>query len=375
MTGPIPADLLATLDIAVLELIDGDRFGVVGTPPSWLTTVWPDVVGAEGFTPHTRSPFLEHFLVDARRCWESRGETSQRSGVWIELDHGGTEWFLEATACRVGARRLLTIENTRTTYQENANLLQRARENALHFQQLVREVEKKDVLLHCIVHDLRSPLVSVKSLLTLLRDEHLGSKTRELVEAGRTQLERQDLLIRTILDVFRADVDSVRGTPHDVYDIVQSARAAVETFAPLCELRSVALSLEIDRETAGGLEVVGERLRLFRVFANLVENALRHSTANASVTIRIRKENGAAFVAVDDEGPGVEPALAERLFDRFSQSGERRGNVGLGLHFCRITVEGWGGEIGQQNRAEGGARFWFRLPVPPGRERTGGGRS
>lgn len=370
MSDPITAALLAALDIAVLEPIDDDRLRVVGHAPAWLTNVFGDVGGPDtGFRPQQQSPFLDNFLVDARRCWQRGDEIPQHSGVWIEVDGSGADYCLEATACCVEGRALLAIEHTKTVYQRSVGVLQRARENALHFQQLVKEIEKKDVLLHCIVHDLRSPLVSVQSLLRLLHDEPLAEKTRDLVDVGRTQLDRQDLLIRTILDVFAADLSAVVGDAHETSDIVSCARDAVQTFAPLFELHNVALSLEVGETVNGGVDVVGEPLRLFRVFANLVENALRHSKGNASVTIRIRRDGDEVVATVLDEGPGVDPSRSDRLFDRFSQLGNRPGNAGLGLHFCRITVEGWGGSIGQRNRSEGGSEFWFRLPSVSTRDR------
>jgi hypothetical protein len=67
---------------------------------------------------------------------------------------------------------------------------------------------------------------------------------------------------------------------------------------------------------------------------------------------------------VNDEGPGLpEEATAPRLFALFAKGkGERAGKAGLGLYFCKITVERWGGTIGCENRPAVGARFWFRLP-------------
>jgi len=66
---------------------------------------------------------------------------------------------------------------------------------------------------------------------------------------------------------------------------------------------------------------------------------------------------------VDDEGPGLpEDATATRLFALFAKGkGERAGKAGLGLYFCKMTVERWGGAIGCENRPAVGARFWFRL--------------
>ncbi|HKN59926.1 MAG TPA: response regulator, partial [Candidatus Acidoferrales bacterium] len=66
---------------------------------------------------------------------------------------------------------------------------------------------------------------------------------------------------------------------------------------------------------------------------------------------------------VDDEGPGLpEDASRDRIFALFGKGKDRPGKAGLGLYFCKMTVERWGGVIGADNRPGGGSRFWFRLP-------------
>jgi signal transduction histidine kinase len=80
------------------------------------------------------------------------------------------------------------------------------------------------------------------------------------------------------------------------------------------------------------------------------------------------REGGEVVVAVDDQGPGVPVEMLPHLFEKFARGGERTAGTGLGLYFCRITVEGWGGGIGYEPRAEGGARFWIRLPLAEGRD-------
>jgi signal transduction histidine kinase len=95
-----------------------------------------------------------------------------------------------------------------------------------------------------------------------------------------------------------------------------------------------------------------------------VENALRHSPRGSTVTIGVQEERGGVLTTVDDEGPGVPEELAANLFQKFEQGHYNPGKSGLGLHFCRITIERWGGTIGYSPRAGQGARFWFRLPRP-----------
>ena len=100
-----------------------------------------------------------------------------------------------------------------------------------------------------------------------------------------------------------------------------------------------------------------------RIFANLVENALRHAPKGSLVTIGLKDDDGHVKAFVDDAGPGLpkefKPAEAFSLFSKGKQGG---GKAGLGLYFCRITVERWGGSIGCESLLHRGARFWFRLP-------------
>jgi signal transduction histidine kinase len=117
-------------------------------------------------------------------------------------------------------------------------------------------------------------------------------------------------------------------------------------------------------DEAADWKVVGEQSRLERVIFNLVENALRYSPAGAVVTVGVAQVESDVLVAVDDEGPGIPPDVLGTLFEKFAQGQGRQGKAGLGLYFCRMTVEHWGGSIGCTPRATGGTRFWFRLPKP-----------
>jgi len=67
------------------------------------------------------------------------------------------------------------------------------------------------------------------------------------------------------------------------------------------------------------------------------------------------------LIAVDDKGPGIPEEVAEFIFKKFPRE-KRSGQAGLGLYFCRMVAEHWGGEIGYSLLSEGGTRFWIRLP-------------
>src|SRR5262249_36576511 len=103
--------------------------------------------------------------------------------------------------------------------------------------------------------------------------------------------------------------------------------------------------------------------RMRRMFTNYLENALRYSPSGTAVIVGIEEEPGFLRAFVDDQGPGLpEGANTATLFRLFGKGKESKGKAGLGLYFCKITAERWGGSVGCENRAEGGTRFWFRLP-------------
>ena len=224
-----------------------------------------------------------------------------------------------------------------------------------------RGIEKQDILLHTIVHDLASPLSGIIGCLNALEDGVQSPKDVErLIALGLRQAHHQERLIRQILDVFKADneVNEVEAPPPDLGQAVQTI---VESLEPNFKLHGVELKCDDIRETPR--PVVGEQTRLERVLANLLDNGLRHAPEGSVVSVRLEDFRDGVEVSVIDQGPGVPPELRGELFQKLRQGGNR-GQLGLGLYFCRITVQRWGGYIGYTPREDGaGARFWFRLPL------------
>lgn len=82
------------------------------------------------------------------------------------------------------------------------------------------------------------------------------------------------------------------------------------------------------------------------------------------ICIDLQTQENHIVLSVMDRGAGVSPEMADNLFKKFSQGKKKAGKVGLGLYFCRITVERWGGKIGYSPRPNGGSQFWARLLKP-----------
>lgn len=359
------AELLARQQVLILERETDGHFRMEGLIPDWFASFGRAAI-ADGasFKPAAVFPFLEQFFLDADRFWESGEGGELRSGFWTEDAEDGSEIHLEATACRVGGTPVLLVRRIETEFDQLHRALQRGREIAITHDRLLSETSKKEILLHCIVHDLSGPLSGVTGALDILRGENLSVDARRFLELGRLGVRQQANFISDLLDSFRAEMgtkDEGISDPAQAPDLIRCTREVIDTLQPAFAVRDVVCRLEIAKNIPARQRVVGEWNRLLRVLHNLIQNALRHSATAGTVAISIAREGDEMVVAVDDHGPGIAPEVAPQLFQKFVRGRGASGKAGLGLFFCRITVEQWGGSIGCGAREGGGTRFWFRL--------------
>lgn len=255
-----------------------------------------------------------------------------------------------------------------TTKEKQQRLMQqKGNELNLSYQRLTKEIQKKEVLLHCIIHDLAGPLMGIKGGYELLAGEPISEQGRKFLEIGLRQANKQEALIREILQAFSAEVESANNFSVDAVAAPDAARTAsevIESLSAAAAINQMKLQLDPNLDLTQNWKVVGEKSRLERVISNLVENALRYSPVNSTVTVGCHDEGDKVLVTIDDEGPGIPAEVAPTLFQKFAQGKKGKGKIGLGLYFCRITVQHWKGEIGHSPLEKGGTRFWFRLPRP-----------
>jgi signal transduction histidine kinase len=221
----------------------------------------------------------------------------------------------------------------------------------------MKEMEQKDILIHAIVHDLVAPLHTIIGVLSLL-EEKAASRPEPLLALAITAANRQQTLIREILDVFTAEVSALEQVSPQGVELSSVLERVVDEREPVARSRGVRIESDAKARKAC---VVGERTRLFRVLTNLLDNALRHSPVGGVVRISTVYEGSTVAVCVDDQGPGVPHDLLPHLFEKLVHGRDRVAGTGLGLYFCRITVEDWGGAIGYDRLEHGGSRFWVRL--------------
>jgi signal transduction histidine kinase/CheY-like chemotaxis protein/HPt (histidine-containing phosphotransfer) domain-containing protein len=358
---------IASQGYALLEHLGEGNFKLIGDGPGWFQEIWgAPTSGAKLVRVGDKSPFLENFLVDADDFWRSKSPGSISSGNWIERGAENREIPLEASAYTLDGKRILLIRNLAGTFTEDQKLFQTARDSLLVHEKLLKEIQKKEILLHCIVHDLTQPLSAMNGVFQLIEREALSPAVRKFVKAGERESQRQELMIRGILEAFSSDLAAQQARDTKITeapDLLACARQAIEEFSPAFRERHIRLHLGSHSGGSRGWRVAGDSSRLDRIFGNLLENAMRYAPKGTSVTIGLQDQDGFVLAFVDDEGPGLPlDQSPNQLFALFSKGKSHSGKAGLGLYFCKITVERWGGAIGAETRATGGSRFWFRLP-------------
>jgi len=355
------------LGYALFESRGKGRFLALSEAPAWLLALWPSIPSPpDTIDLAEKSPFLENFLDEAHAFWASALAGECRSEIWVESTPAGGEVPLQAVALRLQAKPVLALHSPDLQFREHVRTLQTARNSLLDHERLLREIQKKEILLHCIVHDLSQPLSVMHVVLDCLAEDGMDEKKKRFLELGKNASEQQESMIREVLQIFSADLratlDAEKGVG-SAPDLRASANAVLTSLGPAFEAKKVRLSLAASQSANGNWLVRGEESRLRRIFSNLLENALRYSPPDSQVSITLELQDEFCQASVDDQGPGLPPDLRpSQIFGLFSKGTQASGKVGLGMYFCRITVERWGGSIGCASLPEKGARFWFRLP-------------
>lgn len=219
-------------------------------------------------------------------------------------------------------------------------------------------------------HELRTPLTTIRGFAELYRQgaARAPEQTADLLRRIEDEAARMGLLVEELLLLARLDRERPLSlAPVELPVLASDAVEAARVVAP--ERR---IELEI-APGSGPLVVHADDARLRQVIGNLMTNALTHTPAEASVTLRLRSETGnLAVVEVADTGPGLAPEQAERVFERFYRADAARTrrasgitSTGLGLAIVAALVTAHQGTVEVDETPGGGATFRVRLPLLP----------
>jgi two-component system OmpR family sensor kinase len=233
------------------------------------------------------------------------------------------------------------------------------------FEQRRRSEERLRRFVADASHELRTPLTSIRGYAELFRR---GADTRpEDLAKSMSNIEAEAARMGVLVDdlLLLARLDQGRPLERGAVDLVAVVTDAVEG------ARAIEPDRPIELSVAGPVEIVGDAGRLRQVVDNLLDNARVHAP-DTPVRVRLALEDADALLEVADEGPGIDPEIASRIFERFTRGDPSRsrgtGGAGLGLSIVAAIVGAHGGHVTASSRPEGaGAILVVRVPVdgPP----------
>jgi K+-sensing histidine kinase KdpD len=292
---------------------------------------------------------------------------------WVAL----TAFFVTALAVgQLSARAKRRAQEAEAGRTENRRLyeeLQEAFDRASEAEALRRSEQIKSALLDAVTHDLRTPLTSIKASATLLLEEGESNQTEAFSPAEQKTMlrlisddaDRLDRFVESIVDLARIEAGDIRLSRNwsSVEEMIEAALARTE---PL--MREHQLRILVEKE----LPVIRVDARaVAEVIYTLIDNATKYAPAGTCITIKANRALGEMVqISVEDEGPGIQPHLRQRVFDKFFHIGGnpagsgRPEGIGMGLSIAKGIVEAHGGLIWiEQGEGGRGTQVSFTVPV------------
>ncbi|MEH2392377.1 MAG: ATP-binding protein [Nostoc sp.] len=240
----------------------------------------------------------------------------------------------------------------------------------LYYEGLIEDItqrkqteEELRVFFHAVSHDLRNPVLGTLMVLKnlLARPEDNISISRSILERMIQSSDRQLNLINSLMEAHVSEVQGVVLQSQAV-QLLRVVEAAIADLEPLLAQNQAKLTNLVSADLP---LVNADPTQLWRVFSNLIVNALKHNPPGLVLTINAIRKDDKIYCTVSDNGVGISQQQSDRLFDLYFRGASIRNSVslGLGLYLCKQIINAHGGEIGVNSALNAGATFWFTLPI------------
>jgi len=214
-------------------------------------------------------------------------------------------------------------------------------------------------------HELKTPITAIRGLTeTLLGDDEIEKETvTSFIERVHAQSLRLSQLVGDLMTISRLE-SSQAGEEFTRINFADLARQAVRAGQVTAEEKGQDLDAELpDTEVM----VWGDRQNLSQLLDNLIDNAIKYTPNDGSITVKVSKDDENAILQVTDTGIGISPQFQQRVFERFYRVDKARsqslGGTGLGLSIVKNIAEKHGGSIDVKSQLGSGSSFTIKLPL------------
>lgn len=292
-------------------------------------------------------PALDRLCGEARRSGETQRITIEIPRAGLEASGRGTNRVLEVRAIPLTRKRVMLLAEDRTAARQLDSV-------------------RRDFVAN-ISHELKTPVGAISLLAETISDA--SDDPPAIAEfAGRIRKEAARLtsLIQEVIELSRAEAAAALNHPRLV-----SADALIADAVDQSATAAAARDITLEMAPETGAKVRGDHDVLVTAVRNLVDNAVNYSPDGSHVAIGARVRDGRVEISIIDHGPGIDPALQPRIFERFFRIDPARsrdtGGSGLGLSIVKHVAAEHGGDVQVWSKPGHGSTFTLRLPQTEGK--------
>lgn len=230
---------------------------------------------------------------------------------------------------------------------------------------LRRSRQRQEDLMSFVIHDLRAPLGNMLTALDMLQTRHFAddepdSVWRELTNLGISSGQRMLNLVDSLLDLSKLESGQLK-IQRDAVLVADLFAESVAQVILTAEFKQVTIKPSVE---PAGTAVFADPSLTQRILVNLLNNAIKFSPQQGTITLQAAEQNEEVIITVRDEGEGIPIEWQQRVFAKYGQvSGGKSGGSGLGLTFCKLAVEAQNGHIWLESEAGSGTSLLFALPL------------
>jgi signal transduction histidine kinase len=237
---------------------------------------------------------------------------------------------------------------------------------ALSNQELGRLNEMKSKFLSMVVHDVRTPLASIRGFSELLLKRQVGEKEAQFLRNIVSSTDQLGRLISDLTDLAMIEAGKLK-IEKSIVEFADIARDILPGISINAQKKGVELVVS---ELPSACPLNGDKFRLTQVLMNLLNNAVKFTPAGRRVELTMRREGRCLAAYVKDSGIGIHPSETKKIFEKFYQAKHqkddklRKQGWGLGLCIAQEVVRAHKGDIGATSAGLGkGSTFWFKVPA------------
>lgn len=298
----------------------------------------------------------------------------KKESLVIEKIDDSKEDFIDATGPATHSNSKPTVLSYISIFEslwQQTELYERVKESNEKLEKanehLLTTERAKEEFISMVSHELKTPIVPLKGYAQmLLRPQFMGAvneKQKKAISSMLRNIEKLQALVDDVMDVYKLDLGKIKFSK-SYTDIGTLIRQTIAELRPLTFAKQIDLSEGIGADG----QVFCDPDRIEQVLSNLIKNSIDFvpDKGDGKITVRAEKDNtNNITLTVEDNGIGIKPEKADKLFQKFYQidtgATRRHGGTGLGLVICRGIVEAHGGKIWVDKTYKNGAAIKFTL--------------